>query len=145
LNLFQQIPVRRQTAIKNSKKTLLKIKKMVQAYAMARPSIRLSFKVLKAKNESLNWMYAPGENGTLTEAALRVGGTGIAPNCILKNWPTPSKDGNASPEDLGFRLVALLPKVGSGIHPFSLRKGTLANSNRYHQVQQSRSIHKCGQ
>ncbi|KAL4815530.1 hypothetical protein BDW67DRAFT_191553 [Aspergillus spinulosporus] len=114
-NLFQQIPVRRQTAIRDSKKTLLKIKKMVQAYAMARPSVRLSFKVLKAKNESSSWMYAPGENATLTEAALKVAGTEIASNCILKNWPTFSNNGEASPGDSGFRLVALLPKVGSAI------------------------------
>jgi hypothetical protein len=95
---------------------------MVQAYAMARPSIRLSFKVLKAKHENPNWMYAPGKNATLTEAALKVAGTEIASNCILKNWPTSSRDGNASPEGSGFRLVALLPKLGSSIHLFLPQK-----------------------
>ncbi|KAL4985885.1 hypothetical protein BDW68DRAFT_189333 [Aspergillus falconensis] len=114
-NLFQQIPVRRQTAIKNSKKTLLRIKKMVQAYAMARPSVRLSFKVLKTKNKSGNWMYAPGKNSTLTEAALKVAGTEVASNCILKHWPTSSDDAESSAEGSEFRLIALLPRLGSAI------------------------------
>ncbi|KAL4752181.1 hypothetical protein BDW72DRAFT_192316 [Aspergillus terricola var. indicus] len=118
-NLFQQIPVRRQTAIKNFKKTLLKIKKMMQAYAMARPSVRLSFKVLKAKTESSNWMYAPGKNSTLTEAALKVAGTDVASNCVLKNWPTSSNDGRTSPEGSVFRLAALLPKLGSDFTKFN--------------------------
>ncbi|KAL4744135.1 hypothetical protein BDV11DRAFT_165824 [Aspergillus similis] len=118
-NLFQQIPVRRQTAIKNSKRTLLRIKKMVQAYAMARPSVRLFFKVLKAKNESSNWMYAPGKNATLMEAALKVVGTEIASNCILKIWPSSPNKRKASLEDSGFRLAALLPKLGSNSTKFN--------------------------
>ncbi|KAL5001692.1 hypothetical protein BDV10DRAFT_148883 [Aspergillus recurvatus] len=118
-NLFQQIPVRRQTAIKNFKKTLLRIKKMMQAYAMARPSVRLSFKVLKAKNESGNWMYAPGKNATLMEAALKVAGTEVASNCILKDWPTPSDDADPSAEDSESRLIALLPRLGSDFTKFN--------------------------
>ncbi|KAL4973811.1 hypothetical protein BDW66DRAFT_161778 [Aspergillus desertorum] len=114
-NLFQQIPVRRQTAIKNSKKTLLRIKKMMQAYAIARSSVRLSFKVLKAKSETANWMYAPGKNATLTEAALKVAGTEVASNCVRRDWPTSSDDAKNPAEDLDFKLIALLPGLGSEI------------------------------
>ncbi|KAL6233468.1 hypothetical protein BDW75DRAFT_190873 [Aspergillus navahoensis] len=118
-NLFQQIPVRRQTAVKNSKKTLLSIRKMVQAYAMARPSVRLSFKILKAKNESGNWIYAPLKNATLTEAALKIAGAEIASNCILKDWPASPDDAESSAEDSGFRLTALLPRLGSDFTKFN--------------------------
>ncbi|KAL4786601.1 hypothetical protein BJX76DRAFT_365383 [Aspergillus varians] len=119
-NLFQQIPVRRQTAIKNSKKTLLRIRKMVQSYAMARPSIRFSLKVLKAKSESGNWMYAPGKNATLIEAALKITGTEVASNCITKEWPGSSEE-HGSPRESrpNFRLVALLPKLGSDFTRFN--------------------------
>ncbi|KAL4902673.1 hypothetical protein BDW74DRAFT_180770 [Aspergillus multicolor] len=117
-NLFRQIPVRRQTVVKNAKKTLLRIKKMVQAYALARPSVRLSFKVLKAKNESGNWIYAPGKNATLMEAALKVAGTEVASNSELKEWPV-SDQVDALRDDPSYRLFALLPRLGSDFTKFN--------------------------
>ncbi|RDW81631.1 putative DNA mismatch repair protein [Aspergillus mulundensis] len=118
-NLFRQIPVRRQTAIKSAKKTLLRIKKMVQAYAMSRPSIRLFFKILKAKNESGNLMYAPGNNATLMEAALKVAGTEVVSNSELKKWPVSSDEVGDSRDDSGYRLIALLPRLGSDFTKFN--------------------------
>ncbi|KAL2831725.1 hypothetical protein BDW59DRAFT_139908 [Aspergillus cavernicola] len=119
-NLFKHIPVRRQTAIKNSKKSMLKTRKMIQAYSMARPSTRLSFKVLKVKSESSNWMYAPGRDATLMEAALKAAGTEIASNCILKEWPPLPENANVQNEGgLDFRVVALLPKLGADFTKFN--------------------------
>ena len=45
---------------------------MLQAYAIARPSIRFSLKVLKAKNEKGNWIYAPKPGATVVDAATKV-------------------------------------------------------------------------
>ncbi|KAL4914604.1 hypothetical protein BDW62DRAFT_190176 [Aspergillus aurantiobrunneus] len=120
-NLFRQIPVRRQTAIKNSKKTLLKIRKMIQGYAMVRPSVRFSFKVLKAKGDNFNWVYAPGKHATLMEAALKIAGTEVASNCIAKEWPVlPSAQCELPREDYsGFRLAAVFPKLGSDFTRFN--------------------------
>ncbi|KAL4925523.1 putative DNA mismatch repair protein [Aspergillus undulatus] len=120
-NLFRQIPVRRQTAVKNCKKTLARIRKMVQAYAMAKPSVRLSFKALKTKNESGNWMYAPGKKATLLEAALKVAGTDVASTCALTEWPTPplSEGESLQENNPSIRLVALLPKLGSDFTRFN--------------------------
>ncbi|KAL4947866.1 hypothetical protein BDW69DRAFT_203939 [Aspergillus filifer] len=120
-NLFRQIPVRRQTAIKNSKKTTTRIRKMVQAYAMARPLVRLAFKVLKAKNDSGNWMYAPGKHATLVNAALKVVGTEVASSCAIKEWPTSCTNEGESPprSDSNFRLTALLPELGSDFTKFN--------------------------
>ncbi|KAL5336867.1 hypothetical protein BJX70DRAFT_400208 [Aspergillus crustosus] len=120
-DLFRQIPVRRQTAIKTSKKTLVKIRKMVQTYAMARPSTRLSLKVLKAKSDAGNLMYAPDRHATLMEAALKIAGTDVASNCMVKEWPTPSSDGrDLLDENVStFRLTALLPKPGSDYTKFN--------------------------
>ena len=51
------LPVRRQIAEKNSIKILAKMKGLLQAYVFARPHLRLSLKVLKAKNDRGNWKY----------------------------------------------------------------------------------------
>ncbi|KAI9369394.1 hypothetical protein BJX61DRAFT_519741 [Aspergillus egyptiacus] len=119
-DLFKHIPVRRQTAAKNSKKAISKIRKMIQAYAMARPTTRLTFKVVKAKSEGSNWMYAPSKNATLVEAALKVAGTEIASNCVRKEWPmrleSSDQQGDSSSD---LRIVALLPKPCSDFTKFN--------------------------
>ncbi|OGM50912.1 DNA mismatch repair protein [Aspergillus bombycis] len=86
-NLFKHIPVRKQSILRSAMKTLARIKKLIQIYAMAQPSKRLSLKVLKAKNENNNWIYAPGRDATITDAALKIAGTDVTSNCVLKKWP----------------------------------------------------------
>lgn len=54
---LETLPVRRQAAEKTSVKSLAKIKRLMQAYAIAKPHLRLSLKVMKAKNEKANWKY----------------------------------------------------------------------------------------
>ena len=51
------LPVRRQTAEKNSIKVLAKVKRLLQSYVFARPHLRFSLKVMKAKNDKGNWKY----------------------------------------------------------------------------------------
>ena len=92
-------PVRRQAALKNRDKCLKKIKQILQAYAFARPRIRLSFKVLKAKSDKSNWMYAPKPNGTVEEAVLKIVGAACASQCA---WSTI--------EESGLVLSAFIPR-----------------------------------
>lgn len=54
---LHNLPVRRQAAEKISVKMLAKIKRMLQAYALARPHLRLSLKILKAKDRKGDWTY----------------------------------------------------------------------------------------
>ncbi|KAL2009504.1 hypothetical protein VTN00DRAFT_5311 [Thermoascus crustaceus] len=91
---------------------------MMHAYAIAQPSKRLSFKVLKSKNESNNWTYGPKPNATLVDAALRVAGPEIVSLCTSKVWPSeePEQDDEAELSPIvakikGYKLVALLPKA----------------------------------
>ena len=49
--------MRRQTAERNSSKILARVKRLLQAYVFARPHLRFSLKVLKAKNDKGNWKY----------------------------------------------------------------------------------------
>ncbi|KAI7490345.1 hypothetical protein KC351_g700 [Hortaea werneckii] len=106
-------PVRRQQALKNAEKVLKKTKLMLQAYAFARPQVRLSLKVLKAKTEKGNWVYAPKPNGSLEDAALKIVGSACVSQCA---WSVV--------EEHGFTVQALLPKPEadpskiSGFGPF---------------------------
>ncbi|KAL2818082.1 hypothetical protein BJX63DRAFT_384536 [Aspergillus granulosus] len=111
--LFKHIPVRRRTSIKDAKKTMMKIRKMVQAYAMARPTTKLSFRVIKAKTTSGDWMYAPGGGATFMEAAMQVVGTEVTSMCILVEWPRTTQGEIEAQGSSCCHLAALLPKPGS--------------------------------
>ncbi|KAI7561397.1 hypothetical protein KC343_g8427 [Hortaea werneckii] len=118
-------PVRRQQALKNAEKVLKKTKQMLQAYAFARPQVRLSLKVLKAKNEKGNWVYAPKPNGSLEDAALKIVGSACVSQCA---WSVV--------EEHGFTVQALLPKPEadpskiSGFGPFLSVDGRPLSSSR---------------
>ncbi|KAM3419672.1 PMS1 protein-like protein 1 [Cercospora zeina] len=92
-------PVRRQVVVKNTESCLKKIKRTLQAYAFARPRVRLSLKVLKAKNNKYDWIYAPQAGGNAEDAAFKVVGAACASQCI---W--------SILEDGGFTLQAFLPR-----------------------------------
>ena len=78
-NFLSNFPVRKQSVDKCSTKSFSKIKKLLQAYALARPCVRISLKVLKVKNEKGSWSYAPKSgaknNGTFKlDAAINIFG-----------------------------------------------------------------------
>ena len=81
INLFKHIPVRKQTALKVTAKCLAKLKKTLHAYAFARPAVRFSLRILKAKNEGGNWMYAPKSGASVEDVALKVVGKECATQC----------------------------------------------------------------
>ncbi|KAF2831313.1 hypothetical protein CC86DRAFT_443052 [Ophiobolus disseminans] len=104
---FEIIPVRKQTAIKNSAKCLAKIRRLMQAYALARPAIRFRLHVLKAKNNKSDFIYAPKVSLNLEDAVLKVIGKDCALQC---DWTALESD--------AFEIYAFLPKptaVGSKI------------------------------
>ncbi|KAI0016062.1 hypothetical protein F4780DRAFT_711149 [Xylariomycetidae sp. FL0641] len=81
-SLFGRLPVREQAAIKEAKKTLDKIQELLRSYAMARPRLKLSFKVLREPGK--NWTYSPKSNATAKEAVLQMFGTYVAACCLEK-------------------------------------------------------------
>ena len=117
VDLFKHIPVRRQTTLKSTIKTLGKIKKLIQAYAIAQPSKRLCLRVLKAKNEKNNLVYAPGPNPTLMDAAIKIIGMDIASSFIGKKWPLDDVAVQEAPSEqqINFVLTAVLlnPETGN--------------------------------
>ncbi|KAL8681445.1 MAG: hypothetical protein Q9186_002451 [Xanthomendoza sp. 1 TL-2023] len=119
-DFLKSIPVRRQTAIKESGKQLAKIKRSLQAYALARPSVRLSLKVLKAKSDKGNWIYAPKSDASVSDAAVKVVGKRVSDQCRWDAW-SPSnlqtKEGaiqdentntSTQPESM-YKVEALIP------------------------------------
>ncbi|CAG5172809.1 uncharacterized protein ALTATR162_LOCUS7529 [Alternaria atra] len=99
---FELIPVRKQTARKNSAKLLAKLRRLMQAYALARPTIRFRLRVLKAKNNNGDFVYAPKTDANIEDAALKVIGKDCALQCDLTVL-----------EADGFEVHAFLPKPGA--------------------------------
>ncbi|KAI2614415.1 uncharacterized protein GGS25DRAFT_517262 [Hypoxylon fragiforme] len=81
-NLFSKHPVRERIAIKDSPKTIGKIQGLLRSYAMARPQLRLSFKVLQSPKH--NWVYSPKRAANMREAAIQLFGAEIATHCFEK-------------------------------------------------------------
>ncbi|KAK2798574.1 hypothetical protein FQN51_007594 [Onygenales sp. PD_10] len=111
------VPVRKQTALKCVPKTINRMKKMLNAYALSRPEIRLSFKVLKGKNES-TWVYPAKRNATISDAMLTVVGPEVTFQCATTTWPPVEGcepvDGNEN-DSTQFRLIATLPRADSDL------------------------------
>ena len=101
-------PVRRQVALKAADKTLGKIKQTLKAYAFARPHVRLSLRVIKAKNDKGNWMYAPKAGGNAEDAAFKIVGSACATQCT---WSVI--------EEHCFALQCFLPRPDAEVSKYS--------------------------
>ncbi|KAJ4324812.1 hypothetical protein N0V94_001041 [Neodidymelliopsis sp. IMI 364377] len=97
--LLESARVRNQLAIKGAVNCLAKIRRLVQAYALARPAVRFRLHVLKAKNDKIDFIYAPKKNANIEDAALKIIGKECALQC---DW--------TALEANGFELQAFLPK-----------------------------------
>ncbi|OBT96214.1 hypothetical protein VE01_06831 [Pseudogymnoascus verrucosus] len=87
-NFLSAFPVRRQTSISDSSKTISNIKNILQSYALARFQVRFTLKV--AKTGKGNWSYIPHPKGYIKEAAIQVAGKDVAKQCI--EIASPSED-----------------------------------------------------
>ncbi|KAF2674479.1 hypothetical protein BT63DRAFT_449468 [Microthyrium microscopicum] len=109
MNIFHQLPVRKHTAEKDAGKTIAAIRKTVLAYVFARPKVRFSFKVLGAKTNKANFLYAPSAAGSSVEGAVRVLlGKECASQCA---WIEETID--------GFTFQAVCSRVGSDVAKIS--------------------------
>jgi len=129
INIFNTLPVRKQTAEKHSTKTLTKIRTLVDAYIIAHRNIRISLKVPKSKFNKFNFTYAPGARGaTFKDTAMKLFGRDCANECIESQY-----------FDDGFKFELFCPRYGSDVskisgigyflsidsRPVSTRAGTL--------------------
>lgn len=118
--LFSRIPVREQVAEKEVQKNLAKAKHIFQAYALARPTIRLSLKVLSGDIKQ-NWSYSPRPGAGVREAVVQVFGAGVVSECMLKT--DTNKAASLTEDDAhgGSKITieAVLPKPGADLSKLS--------------------------
>ncbi|CRK45690.1 hypothetical protein BN1723_001033 [Verticillium longisporum] len=93
-NLYSDFPVRRKVFFKEAPKSIASIKTLLQAYALARPETKLTFKVLG--DEKSAWSYAPRERPNPREAALQMFGVSLANQYVERTISTELLDSTAS-------------------------------------------------
>ena len=120
VDYLKNIPVRRQTAIRATAKALSTTRRTLQAYALARPAVRFSLRVLKAKNEKGNWTYAPKAGASVIDAAAKVVGKKVVDQCHWKVWRSTEKnisveapEPNSNPQET-FIVESVLAIPGCG-------------------------------
>jgi DNA mismatch repair ATPase MutL len=126
-DFLQYLPVRRKAALKASSKAISKIKTLLQAYAMARPAVRLSLRVLGGKSDS-GWSYPAKQGSILADAVLLVAGADVASQCVTKTTALDDFGRIESRPDLAdgwdansqpMHISVMLPRSDSGMFPFS--------------------------
>ncbi|WEW59301.1 hypothetical protein PRK78_004770 [Emydomyces testavorans] len=116
-NFLKHLPVRRQTVLKTSSKIILRIKKVLQEYALSRPHIRFSLKTLRRKPEPA-WIYAPKQSPSVIDAIAKVVGGEVAAQCLSQtsDFPndfSPSHGRGITPCT---KLHAVLPKADASMY-----------------------------
>ncbi|KAK7421065.1 hypothetical protein QQX98_002423 [Neonectria punicea] len=108
LKLFDNIPVRKQVALKESRKTLMSIKRLLETYALALPRIRLSLKVPSDPQQI--WTYSPSSSANTHEAVTQVFGHSLSTQCVEVTAAL-SADGTGSfPSAAWGTLTAFFPR-----------------------------------
>lgn len=139
---LQYLPVRRQAAKKISAKMLAKTKRMLEAYALARPHLRLSLKILKAKDRKACWTYP--KSGALSasrleasfNAATDIFGKKLTNQCELVSsfWSSIGEQiDEASSEQMGpstsrdkvYKLEATMAKKDCGVYLILFSRKTM--------------------
>jgi DNA mismatch repair ATPase MutL len=114
-DFLTKIPVRKQSALKATMKTLEAIKSLLFSFAFARPEVRFSLKVLKAKNNKLNWTYTATPSQSLTEIATKVVGKEIASVCAPHSITSIDCDDATG---AGWDISAILISPSAGMSKF---------------------------
>ncbi|KAL9102925.1 MAG: hypothetical protein Q9163_001985 [Psora crenata] len=132
-HFLKNLPVRKEIALKEkpSASQLGKIKHKLHAYALVRPHIRFSLKVLKARTERSNWSYVPNcealhaspTAAPTVQAATTLFGRKFIDQCAHFTWTSSGKEPTIEPltpnsparvtTDESYRFQALLPKAGT--------------------------------
>ncbi|KAF5674059.1 DNA mismatch repair PMS2 protein [Fusarium heterosporum] len=110
VDLFKNIPVRRQNAIKVSRKTLADIRRLLESYATALPHVNLSFKV--SGNPSQSWSYSPYSTASTREAITQVFGHTLTAQLVEVSSGSSGK-GLTETQSQNVMMTAFLPRPES--------------------------------
>ncbi|CVK83225.1 related to DNA mismatch repair protein PMS2 [Fusarium mangiferae] len=111
LNLFQNLPARKQNAIKVSRKTLADIRRLLESYAIALPHIRLSFKVPGSSIQP--WVYTPCSAPSTREAITQVFSHTLTTQLVAVSSDSHAGGTSTELQSKKLRIVASLPKPDS--------------------------------
>ncbi|CZR35090.1 uncharacterized protein FPRO_00788 [Fusarium proliferatum ET1] len=111
LNLFQNLPVRKQNAIKVSRKTLADIRRLLESYAIALPHIRLSFRVPGSSIQP--WVYTPCSAPSTREAITQVFSHTLTTQLVAVSSDSHTGGTSTELQSKKLRIVASLPKPDS--------------------------------
>ena len=140
-DFLRHLPVRRQAAEKTAVKMLAKVRKMLQSYALTRPNLRLSLKILKAKDRKGDWTYPKG--GALSasraeasfNAATDIFGKKLTSECesSVSTWSSTGEQideiiiehsGSSASTDEAYTLEAIIPRKDCGVYFFQFLRST---------------------
>ncbi|KAF0636767.1 hypothetical protein NXS19_001433 [Fusarium pseudograminearum] len=112
-NLFDKFTVRKQNAIKTSRRSLVEIQRLLESYAIAIPHLKISFKVSSPSTQS--WSYSPCPPSNTQEAITQIFGHTLAAQLVEVSF-----DSNVECDSTGvqlgtLRITALLPRPGSDV------------------------------
>ncbi|KAM7223533.1 Histidine kinase-like ATPase, C-terminal domain containing protein [Rhypophila decipiens] len=82
--LFSRTPVREKVVLRDSKKNLITIKELLQAYALARPHAKLHFRVIRG-DQTIPWSYTPKPQGDMKDTIVQLFGTELASSCAERS------------------------------------------------------------
>ena len=146
-NFLQNLPVRRQAAMKTSVKMVAKCKRLLQAYALARPHLRLSLRILKAKDRKGDWTYP--KSGALSasrveasfDAATDMFGKKLTSQCEARSssWSsigeqideaTSDQLWSGASRDDAYTLEAIIARRDCGTHFLTVTEAQRAPTNQ---------------
>ncbi|KAH7137276.1 hypothetical protein B0J13DRAFT_76434 [Dactylonectria estremocensis] len=108
LKLFDNLPVRRQTALKESRKTLLAIRRLLETYALALPRLKLSLKVPGDSHQT--WSYSPCTSSNTREAVTQIFGHALVAQCVEFTAPLRTGTEELTTGSTWGSLTAFIPK-----------------------------------
>jgi DNA mismatch repair protein MutL len=118
-DLFSRLPVRAQVTVKEAPKIQAKLKSLLQSYALARPQIKFSFKVLG--RPTLGWSAASSQTLSMRDTISRVLSRDLASQCL--EWPTPGSTTERLPLTqhgiADYKIEAFLPRPDADLSKIS--------------------------
>ncbi|KAG8675273.1 hypothetical protein FPOAC1_001251 [Fusarium poae] len=113
LNLFDKFTVRRQNAIKTSRRSLVEIQRLLESYVIAIPHLKISFKVSSPSTQL--WSYSPCPPSNTQEAITQIFGHTLATQLISVSSDSTVELKSTEVQPGTLRITALLPRPDSDV------------------------------
>ncbi|KAL4729932.1 hypothetical protein ACLX1H_001961 [Fusarium chlamydosporum] len=113
INLFDKFVVRKENAIKTSRKSLADIQHLLESYVIAIPHLRLSYKVAGSSRKP--WSYSPCSLSSTQKAVTQVFDHALAAQLIEVSSDSGPESGSPGELPRVLRITALLPRPDSDV------------------------------